>query len=169
MMVLLNSNQRILKSIDYGATFSDITSDVGFPDAIGLVSIKDISISGNGQYQIYFNSLGASRYSNDYGQTFTNKFFPQTSWEGNSSTNQSGQYFTLATNAGGESYSNDYGSTGTLYSPPALGAYSGFFGVSNSGQYSLQGSVSSGFTYSVDSFGSFQTQLPLHFLQTSIY
>ena len=152
----LNSNQRILKSIDYGATFSDITSDVGFPDAIGVVSIKDISISGNGQYQIYFNSLGASRYSNDYGQTFTNKFFPQTSWEGNSSTNQSGQYFTLATNAGGESYSNDYGSTGTLYSPPALGAYSGFFGVSNSGQYSLQGSVSSGFTYSVDSFGSFQ-------------
>jgi len=151
-----NTN-RILRSVDYGATFSDITSDVGFPDVSTLVNIRDISISGNGQYQIYFNSLGASRYSNDYGQTFTNKFFAQTNWEGNSSTNQSGQYFTLATNAGGESYSNDYGSTGTLYSPPALGAYSGFFGVSNSGQYSLQGSVSSGFTYSVDSFGSFQT------------
>ena len=150
-----NTN-RILKSIDYGATFSDITSDVGFPDVSTLVNIRDISISGNGQYQIYFNSLGASRYSNDYGQTFTNKFFAQTNWEGNSSTNQSGQYFMLATNAGGESYSNDYGSTGTLYSPPALGGYSGFFGVSNSGQYSLQGSVSSGFTYSADSFASFK-------------
>ena len=149
-----NTN-RILKSIDYGATFSDITSGVGFPDVSTLVNIRDISISGNGQYQIYFNSLGASRYSNDYGQTFTNKFFPQTNWEGNSSTNQSGQYFTLATNAGGESYSNDYGSTGTLYSPPALSTYSGFFGVSNSGQYSLQGTVSSGFTYSANSFASF--------------
>jgi hypothetical protein len=132
-----DNRYRILKSTNYGASFSDITDNVGFPftGAEGVVSIQDALVSGNGKYEIYFNASGPSRYSDDYGQTFVDKAYPQTDWDERGVISETGQYFMLSSSALPAVYSTDFGVSPFLSSIP--GATSFNAGVSNSGKFSF--------------------------------
>ncbi len=67
------SNIIILKSDDYGLSFSDITSSVGLNSTTSF----NVSVSGNGEKVILSQSTGSnntlftSYVSSDYGQTWT--------------------------------------------------------------------------------------------------
>ena len=148
---------RILKSSDYGNSFSDITNHVGFPftGAQQDVSIQDALISGDGKYEIYFNSLGASRYSNDYGQTFSDKAYPLFDWNELGQISEDGQYFMLDSTSSPGRYSTDFGVSTSLGSIANSNTFG--LGVSNSGEFSFTGSTSSSTSikYSNNFFNSF--------------
>ena len=152
------NKHRILKSTDFGVSFSDITTSVGFPSTSGFyVSIDDALISGNGKYQIYFNTSNESRYSDDYGQTFVNKNYPTEDWNENGQISHNGEYFMLnSTNSPGR-YSDDFGVTASLSTIANASIWS--LGVSNSGKFSINGSSTSisDMQYSDDFFASFTT------------
>jgi hypothetical protein len=148
---------RILKSSDYGNSFSDITNHVGFPftGAQQDVSIQDALISGDGKYEIYFNSLGASRYSNDYGKTFSDKAYPLFDWNELGQISEDGQYFMLDSTSSPGRYSTDFGVSTSLGSIANSNTFG--LGVSNSGEFSFTGSTSSSTSikYSNNFFNSF--------------
>jgi hypothetical protein len=152
-----DNSYRILKSSDYGNSFSDITNNVGFPftGAQYNVSIQDALISGDGKYEMYFNYLGVSRYSNDYGQTFSDKAYPLFDWNEAGQISENGQYFMLDSTSSPGRYSTDFGVSTSL----GLVANSDTFGlgVSNSGEFSFTGSISSSTSikYSNNFFNSF--------------
>ena len=157
-----NDNQwRILKSSDYGASFSDITDNVGFPSAGAryTVNIQDGLISGNGKYEIYFNSSGASRYSDDYGETFIDKNYAQIDWNPIGQISESGKYFMVQ---GGQTsrYSTDFGASETLL--PVPNSSNGDIGVNSSGEFSFAtGGNSNSMSHSNDFFGTFTTIGPV--------
>jgi hypothetical protein len=111
-----DNSYRILKSSDYGNSFSDITNNVGFPftGAQYNVSIQDALISGDGKYEMYFNYLGVSRYSNDYGQTFSDKAYPLFDWNEAGQISENGQYFMLDSTSSPGRYSTDFGVSTSL-------------------------------------------------------
>jgi len=158
-----DSQFRILKSSDYGASFSDITDSLGFGSTNLDVSIQDALVSGDGKYEIYFNAIGgkASRYSDDYGQTFVDKFYANQDWNEQGQMNESGQYFMLNSTSSPGRYSTDFGVSNAL-------GFVGFsssasIGVSNSGEFSITGSAASSFgmKYSKDFFSSFTDVSPV--------
>ena len=157
-----DSQFRILKSSDYGASFSDITDSLGFGSTNLDVSIQDALISGDGKYEIYFNALGgkASRYSDDYGQTFVDKFYANQDWNEQGQMNESGQYFMLNSTSSPGRYSTDFGVSNALGSVANSSSVS--IGVSNSGEFSITGSAASdfGMKYSNDFFSSFTDVSP---------
>lgn len=153
-----NNPWRLLKSTNSGASFSDITDTVGFPftDAATIVNVQDALVSGNGQYQIYFNAYGPSRYSDDYGATFVDKDYQLADWDENGQMSEDGQYFMLNSFLTAGAYSTDFGVSSPLNIIPNAQRYS--LGVSNSGQFSLVGSTSGSFAsieYSSDFFNTF--------------
>ena len=151
-----DNNNRILKSSDYGVSFSDITDNVGFPSigAMYDVSIQDALISGDGKYEIYFNSSGASRYSDDYGETFIDKNYQQTDWNENGQISESGKYFMITGINFEGSYSTDFGVSNTLST--VSGASSQYLGVSSSGEFSFaSGTLANSLLYSDDFFVTF--------------
>ena len=131
-----NNPFRILKSTNYGASFSDITDNVGFPffDQ-GSVDIQDNLVSGDGKYEIYFNARGVSRYSDDYGQTFVDKAYPQSDWNEKGKISETGQYFIQSSSALPAVYSTDFGVSASLISIPGATQFDS--GVSNSGKFSF--------------------------------
>ena len=151
-----DNNNRILKSSDYGVSFSDITDNVGFP-SIGAqydVSIEDGLISGDGKYEIYFNAWGASRYSDDYGETFITKNYPQTDWNENGQISESGKYFMITGINFEGSYSTDFGVSNTLSTISTASQQN--LGVSNSGEFSFaSGTLGNSLLYSDDFFVTF--------------
>jgi hypothetical protein len=157
-----NDNKyRILKSSDYGASFSDITDNVGFPftGARFTVDIQDGLISGNGKYEIYFNAAGLSRYSDDYGETFIDKNYAQIDWNPSGQISENGKYFMLE---GGQNsrYSTDFGASETLLAAP--NSSYGDIGVNSSGEFSFAtGSNSNSMSYSNDFFDTFTTIGPV--------
>tara|TARA_B110000483_G_scaffold161063_1_gene190952 strand:- start:706 stop:1833 length:1128 start_codon:yes stop_codon:yes gene_type:complete len=158
-----DSQFRILKSSDYGASFSDITDSLGFGSTNTDVSIQDALISGDGKYEIYFNAIGgkASRYSDDYGQTFVDKSYPSQDWNEQGQMNESGQYFMLNSTVSPGRYSTDFGVSNALGSVANSSSVS--IGVSNSGEFSITGSAASdfGMKYSNDFFSSFTDVSPV--------
>ena len=151
-----DNNNRILKSSDYGVSFSDITDNVGFPSigAMYDVSIQDALISGDGKYEIYFNSSGASRYSDDYGETFIDKNYQQTDWNENGQISESGKYFMITGINFEGSYSTDFGVSNTLSTIPT--ASQQYLGVSSSGEFSFaSGTLANSLLYSDDFFVTF--------------
>ena len=144
-----------------GASFSDITDNVGFPSANAryTVNIQDGLISGNGKYEIYFNSSGASRYSDDYGETFIDKNYAQIDWNPSGQISESGKYFM---GSGGQTsrYSTDFGASETLL--PVPNSSYGDIGVNSSGEFSFAtGGNSNSMSYSNDFFGTFTTIGPV--------
>ena len=151
-----DNNNRILKSSDYGVSFSDITDNVGFPSigAMDDVSIQDALISGDGKYEIYFNSSGASRYSDDYGETFIDKNYQQTDWNENGQISESGKYFMITGINFEGSYSTDFGVSNTLSTVPTASSQN--LGVSNLGEFSFaSGTLANSLLYSDDFFVTF--------------
>ncbi len=156
-----DSKYRILKSSDYGASFSDITDNVGFPftNARFTVNIQDALISGNGKYEIYFNAWGLSRYSDDYGETFINKNYPQTDWNENGKISESGKYFMLDSGQTSR-YSTDFGASEALLAVP--NSSYGDIGVNSSGEFSFTtGGHIDSMSYSNDFFDTFTTIGPV--------
>lgn len=157
------NNNRYLMSSDYGANFSDVTSTVGFPlnrANNNYVSIQDALVSGDGKYQIYFqgssdsSAYAYSRYSNDYGATFSDKAYQRVDYNENGHISNTGQYFILA-KTGQAYYSDDYGASTSLST--ISNTTSTYLGVSNSGKYSFasQTSNSNNIKYSDDFFSTF--------------
>tara|TARA_Y100000389_G_scaffold195327_1_gene226596 strand:- start:237 stop:1391 length:1155 start_codon:yes stop_codon:yes gene_type:complete len=157
------NDNRYLVSTDYGTTFNDVTSTVGFPNLKtnnNYVSVQDILVSGDGQYQIYFQgssaaeAYGYSRYSNDYGVTFSDKAYPLVDYNENGRMSNTGQYFILGTSTQAY-YSDDYGASTPLSTINNTKAT--YLGVSNSGKYSFTSRISdaNNIEYSDDFFSTF--------------
>jgi hypothetical protein len=156
------NDYRYLVSTDYGATFNDVTSTVGFPNLKtnnNLVSVQDVLVSGDGKYQIYFQgssapeAYGYSRYSNDYGVTFSDKAYQRIDYNERGRMSNTGQYFILGT-ATQAYYSDDYGASTPLSTINNSGAQ--YLGVSNSGKYSLSIAFNTSIVkYSDDFFSTF--------------
>lgn len=142
----------VIKSTDYGETFVDISSDIN--PTVGQYQWFVSLVSGDGKYQIHFSRNGPSSWSNDYGETFTNKNYPQ-SVLAKGSINADGRYFMFYDyNTGNFVYSNDYGVSATFSTIP--NSRSETSGVSNSGEHSF--ALSDGLSsieYSNDYFNSF--------------
>ncbi len=142
----------VFKSTDHGETFVDISSDIN--PTIGLYQWYTSLVSGDGKYQIHFSRNSPSSWSNDYGETFTNKNYPLTAIT-KASINADGRYFMFyRTDTQDFVYSNDYGESATFSTIP--NSRSETSGVSNSGEYSF--AFSDGLTsieYSNDYFNSF--------------
>ena len=139
------NDYRFLVSSDYGANFSDVTSTVGFPTqgyfgGGSSINPQDALVSGDGRYQIYFQasddiySYSSSRYSNDYGATFSDKAYVASDWNENGVISNSGQYFMIG-NTNQTYFSNDYGVSTTL---TAISSTTGRkIGTNNTGKYSF--------------------------------
>jgi len=123
----------VIKSTDYGETFVDISSDIN--PTVGQYQWFASLVSGNGKYQIHFSRNGASSWSDDYGETFINKNYPQTTLT-NGSINADGRYFMLY-DGGIQNfvYSNDYGESVTFST--IINSRPETSGVSNSGEHSF--------------------------------
>lgn len=142
----------VFKSTDYGETFVDISSDIN--PTPGSYQWFQSLVSGDGKYQIIFSRVGPSSWSNDYGETFTNKNYPLTAIS-NASINYDGRYFMFyRTDIQEFVYSNDYGVSATFST--ILNSVPYTYGISNSGEHSF--AMSDGLTsieYSNDYFNSF--------------
>ncbi len=142
----------VFKSTDYGETFVDISSDIN--PTVGQYQWLVSLVSGDGKYQIHFSRNGPSSWSDDYGETFTNKNYPQTILV-NGSINANGRYFMLYDyGTSNFVYSNDYGESTTFLTIP--NSRSETSGVSNSGEHSFAFSDSlASIEYSNDYFDTF--------------
>lgn len=142
----------VFKSTDHGETFVDISSDIN--PTVGQYQWYTSLVSGDGKYQIHFSRNNLSSWSNDYGETFTSKNYPQTTISA-ASINADGRYFMFYRADTQEFvYSNDYGQSATFSTIPNSRPETS--GVSNSGQHSF--TLSDGLTsieYSDNSFVSF--------------
>lgn len=142
----------VFKSTDYGETFVDISSDIN--PTPGAYQWFTSLVSGDGKYQIHFSRIGPSSWSNDYGETFTNKNYPLTTIS-NASINVDGRYFMFyRADTQDFAYSNDYGVSATFSTILNSTPYT--YGLSNSGEHSF--ALSNDFTsieYSDDYFNSF--------------
>jgi len=142
----------VFKSTDHGETFVDISSDIN--PTVGQYQWYTSLVSGDGKYQIHFSRNGSSSWSNDYGETFTFKNYPQTAIR-DASINADGRYFMFyRTDTQEFVYSNDYGQSATFSTIPNSRTETS--GVSNSGQHSF--TLSDGLTsieYSDNYFVSF--------------
>ena len=145
-------SQHVFKSTDYGETFVDISSDIN--PTVGQYQWFKSLVSGDGKYQIHFSRNGPSSWSNDYGETFTNKNYPQTVIS-NTSISYDGRYFMFYRGDTQEySYSTDYGESATFST--ILNTRSETSGVSNSGEHSFAISDSLALIeYSNDYFDTF--------------
>tara|TARA_R110000744_G_scaffold160254_1_gene276564 strand:- start:48 stop:1157 length:1110 start_codon:yes stop_codon:yes gene_type:complete len=142
----------VFKSTDYGETFVDISSDIN--PTVGSYQWFTSLVSGDGKYQIHFSRVGPSSWSDDYGETFTNKNYPQTTI-GYASINEDGRYFMFYRQDTQEfAYSNDYGESTTFGTIPNSRPETS--GVSNSGEHSFAFSDGlASIEYSNDYFNSF--------------
>ena len=153
----LDNPNRILKSNNYGASFTDVSDTVGFPSTGSEVLIEDHLLSGDGKYEIYFNARGISRYSDDYGQTFIDKNYQEVDWNPYGEISHNGEYFMLGNSSLGNPYSTDFGVSTSLSS--VAGSNGRYVGVSNSGKFSLAGNDEGLNTlkYSSDFFSTFSS------------
>lgn len=136
------NNQRVIVSTDYGSTFSDISSNVFL---YTNRSVNDILISGNGKYQHILNSstqqVGEDNvnrtgsFSEDYGQTWSIKMYPNEDWNESGVMDYSGQYSLVMFPDTG-SYNDNFLTSTPMFNniPDADYAY---LGVSNFGKYSF--------------------------------
>lgn len=136
------NNQRVIVSTDYGSTFSDISSNVFL---YTNRSVNDILISGNGKYQHILNTstqqVGEDNvnrtgsFSEDYGQTWSIKMYPNEDWDENGVMDYSGQYSLVQFQDTG-SYNDNFLTSTPMFNniPDADYVY---LGVSNFGKYSF--------------------------------
>ena len=142
----------VFKSTDYGETFVDISSDIN--PTVGSYQWFVSLVSGNGKYQIHFSRNGPSSWSDDYGESFINKNYPQTTIS-KASISADGRYFMLYRSDTQEfAYSNDYGESATFSTISNTRPETS--GLSNSGEHSFAFNDGlSSIEYSDDYFNSF--------------
>lgn len=131
---LLNPlNSGVFVSEDYGATFTNITSSL--PSPVSTSGYDQVVVSGEGQYQYLLSSINnESKYSSNYGVSWTNKNYGSFDFRESSAASESGQYVLFPRNTTTALYTDDFGAT---TSTSNISANQRRSSISTSGQFAM--------------------------------
>jgi len=127
------TNSGVFVSEDYGATFTNITSSL--PSPVSTSGYDQVVVSGEGQYQYLLSPItNESKYSSNYGVSWTNKNYGSSDFRESSAASESGQYVLFPRNTTTALYTDDFGAT---TSTSSIGANQLRSSISNSGQFAM--------------------------------
>jgi hypothetical protein len=166
---------KLIFSSDYGASFTDITSNVPSIDYPNPLSINNVSISGDGEHIIlclnpYNDAHSRSYLSNDYGASFSlaydeaNQLFSSTTV---SEINSDGSLMVITTDAGIVKSVNNGGSWSFVYAS-SYNPKKGISMVSNGSLIAMNGSDTFTSTNSASSFSTLAPS-PYTFRQIAVF
>ena len=127
------TNSGVFVSEDYGATFTNITSSL--PSPVSTAGYDQVVVSGEGQYQYLLSPItNESKYSSNYGVSWTNKNYGSSDFRESSAASESGEYVLFPRNTTTALYTDDFGAT---TSTSNIGVNQLRSSISTSGQFAM--------------------------------
>ena len=154
------SSSGVFVGEDYGATFTNIASSL--PSPVSTTGYDQVVVSGQGQYQyLLIQNTNESKYSSNYGVTWTNKNYGSFDFRESSAASDSGQYVLFPRNTTTALHTNDFGATTRTNS---IGVSQLRASISNSGEFAMFIAVNSSTQYIstnyLSSFSSVSGSMP---------